>query len=199
SCRFTVGVTSCSKSSNMASQRPIEPMEISPSTDPATGEKQVPAAGSSRPDTRTFVFNPSTPSPIVQGLSASGAPPAGGIKKRKNFSGQQEHLVPGSDTEKMFLREQFAIQAVTLDRQTKTIEDLTREVTALREQLNKMEKAQNKGISKVADTQKAIKSFAQVAGGGSSSKKTNPTVRRDAPAAAPAAQKERESKRSPAP
>src|SRR5690606_37853976 len=126
------------------------------------------------------------------------APPPGGIKKRKNFSGQQEHLLPGNDTEKMFLREQFAIQAVTIDRQTKTIEDLTREVAALREQITKMEKAQNKGISKVADTQKAIKTFAQVTGGGLPSKKTNPTVRRDALATAPAVQKERENKRSPA-
>src|SRR5690606_27714440 len=183
----------------MASQRPNEPMEISPSTDPATGEKQVPAAGSSRPDTRTFVFNPSTPSPIVQGLSASGAPPPGGIKKRKNFSGQQEHLLPGNDTEKMFLREQFAIQAVTIHRQARTIGYRTSEVAALREQITKMEKAQNKCISKVADTQKAIKTFAQVTGGGLPSKKTNPTVRRDAPAAAPAVQKERENKSSPAP
>jgi DNA replication initiation complex subunit (GINS family) len=166
------------------------------STDVLTGETQGPGTqgpASTRPDTRPIDVNFGAPTP------RQGAP----SKKRKNSGPQRTEpqvFMAGEDTEKLFLREQFSKQAAQIAQQTKIIENLTNEVAALREQIARMEKAQNKGISKVAEVQKATKTFAQVVNEGKPSQpKTTPTAKKAAPQSAQADKKEKEGKSSPAP
>ena len=75
------------------------------------------------------------------------------------------------------------------------IKELTSEVTALREQITRMEKAQNKGNSKVASIEKATKSFSQVVKENAPPQQTTPTAKKAAPQVASGNQKGKEDKR----
>lgn len=155
------------------------------STDPLSGEPQGPPP-SSRPNTRAppaGAFN-FTPTPAPTAASASKA------SKRKRTNTEGSTTTGGSQIENMVVAALANTNSELLER----IKELTSEVTALREQITRMEKAQNKGNNKVATIEKATKSFAQVAKENTPTQAT-PTATKATPQVAPANQKGKEDKR----